>query len=108
MVYSFDDMTRNRFRILPGLAALILMAVSVFAQQSTEQKPSNKMIFAPVPPVVTPGATDAAPPSDAIVLFDGRNLEQWVSAQDKSPAKWIVKHGILTVNKAAGSIETKR
>jgi hypothetical protein len=49
-------------------------------------------------------------PSDAIVLFDGKNLDEWVSAQDKSPAKWIVADGVLTVSKApgVGNIETKR
>jgi 3-keto-disaccharide hydrolase len=61
-----------------------------------------------VPKIVTPGATDAAPPSDAIVLFDGKNLDSWVSSQDHSPARWIVAGGVLTVNKAAGNIETKR
>jgi hypothetical protein len=57
-----------------------------------------------------PGSTDAAPPSDAIVLFDGNNLNEWVSAQDGSPANWIVANGIMTVNKArgVGNIQTKR
>jgi len=58
--------------------------------------------------VVTPGPMVGAPPSDAIVLFDGANLDQWISTKDKSPAAWTVANGILTVNKAAGNIETKR
>ena len=61
-----------------------------------------------MPKIVTPGATDSAPPSDAIVLFDGTNLDQWVNVKDKSPAGWTVADGIFTVNKAAGNIETKR
>jgi hypothetical protein len=63
-----------------------------------------------VPAVVTPGATDSAPPSDAIVLFDGRNLYQWVSAQDGSPAQWTVGGGVMTVKKApgVGNIQTRR
>jgi hypothetical protein len=67
-------------------------------------------VWEPVPKVVTPGSTDAAPPSDAIVLFDGKDLSEWVSAQDGSPAKWIVANGVLTVNKApgVGNIQTKR
>ena len=71
-------------------------------------KPEETEVWEPVPPVVTPGATAAAPPSDAVILFDGKNLDEWVSAQDKSPAKWIVANGVVTVNKAAGNIETKR
>jgi hypothetical protein len=65
-------------------------------------------VWEPVPKVVTPGATPEAPPSDAIVLFDGKNLDEWVSNKDKSPAKWAVADGILTVDKKTGNIETKR
>jgi len=60
-----------------------------------------------MPKVVTP-ADCGAPPSDAMVLFDGKNLDEWVSAQDHSPAKWIVADGVMTVNKPAGNIETRR
>jgi hypothetical protein len=58
--------------------------------------------------VVTPGATATAPPSDAIVLFDGKDLSQWVNTRDKAPAGWRVAGGIATVEKSAGNIETKR
>jgi len=89
-------------------AALIAAAVSVSAQQ--KGKPQDTEVWEPVPKIVTPGATDREPPSDAIVLFDGKNLDEWVSARDKSPAKWTVADGMMTVNKAqgVGNIETKR
>ena len=74
----------------------------------TPAKPEETELWQPVPKVVTPGADCNAPPSDAIVLFDGHNLDEWVSRKDKSPAKWIVADGVLTVNKAVGDIETKR
>lgn len=59
---------------------------------------------------MTPGADSSAPPSNAIVLFDGKNLDEWVQTKDKSPAEWIVRDGVLVVNKArrVGNIETKR
>lgn len=72
------------------------------------QKPEDTEVWAPVPKVVTPGKTNADPPSDAIVLFDGRNLDAWVSARDGSPAGWTVSDGVMTVNKRAGDIRTKR
>lgn len=72
-------------------------------------KPEETEVWEPVPKVVTPGATCNAPPSDAIVLFDGKNQDAWVSAKDgKSPADWTVADGVLTVSKSAGNIETKQ
>lgn len=105
-----------------ALAILISLATPVFAQPlantqapaqgpaatSAAPKPEDTEFYEPVPPVVTPGATCTAPPSDAIILFDGKNLDQWVSNKDKSPAKWIVHDGIVTVSKTEGNIETKR
>lgn len=93
---------------LLSFAALILLAASAIAQQTAKPKPEDTEVWEPVPPIVTPGATDSAPPSDAIVLFDGKNEDAWVSAQDHTPAQWLVHDGILTVNKHAGNIETKQ
>jgi hypothetical protein len=75
-------------------------------------KPEDTEQWTPVPPVVTPGRPTsdkpAPPPSDAIVLFDGKSLDQWVSATDGSPARWTIADGVLTVDKRAGNIQTKR
>ncbi|MFZ0271876.1 MAG: DUF1080 domain-containing protein [Acidobacteriaceae bacterium] len=86
-----------------------MLAASAFAQQDQPKpKPEETEVWTPVPAVVTPGTTDAAPPSDAIVLFDGTNEDAWVSAQDHTPARWVVGDGVLTVAKGTGNIETKR
>ena len=76
-------------------------------------RPEDTEVYTPVPPVVTPGAMaadapPAPPPSDAVVLFGGQNLNEWVNVKDGAPAGWTVADGILTVNKAAGNIETRR
>src|SRR5204862_8011579 len=71
-------------------------------------KAKETEVWEPVPPIVTPGKTNAEPPSDAIVLFDGTNLNEWVNVKDKSPAGWVIENGIITVQKSAGNIETKR
>lgn len=78
-------------------------------QTSSQPKPEDTEVWQPEPKVVTPGASCGAVPSDAIVLFDGKNLDEWVSAQDRTaPAKWIITDGVLTVDKKTGNIETKR
>jgi hypothetical protein len=94
---------------LASLLALSLLsaALPVLAQQPAG-RPEDTEVWTPVPKVVTPGASSAAAPSDAIVLFDGSNLEQWISTNDKSPARWTVANGVMTVNKPTGNIETKR
>jgi len=94
------------------LTALTMFGNFLFAQQSpssqNKPKPEETEVWQPVPKVVTPGAAVGAAPSDAIILFDGKNLDEWVSAQDHSAAQWIVADGGLTVNKKAGNIETRR
>jgi hypothetical protein len=110
----------TQLRSLAMLALAVALTQGVRAQAPAPQgaaapsapagqaKPQDTEVWDPVPVVVTPGATNSAPPSDAVVLFDGKNLDQWVSTKDKSPAGWTVADGILTVNKATGNIETKR
>ncbi|HEY9003014.1 MAG TPA: DUF1080 domain-containing protein [Mucilaginibacter sp.] len=85
-------------------ALLATGTVMAFAQT----KPEETEIWEPIPKVVTPGATFRDAPSDAIILFDGKNLDEWVQNGDGSPAKWDVADGIMTVNKKYGNIETKR
>jgi hypothetical protein len=60
------------------------------------------------PAIVTVGATPGAPPSDAIVLFDGTDLSKWVTqAAPNGPAPWVVADGIVTVKPGSGAIQTK-
>jgi len=73
-------------------------------------RPQDTEVWDPEPKVVTPGAVDSDPPSDAIILFDGKNLDEWVNTRDKSPANWVVHDGVMTVKKGRGAsnIETRR
>jgi hypothetical protein len=84
------------FAVLAGAAAL------------AQTKPEDTEVWTPTPPKVAPAKDAGGAPSDAVVLFDGRDLDQWVASQDKSPAGWTVADGVITVNKARGNIETKR
>ena len=83
-------------------AILIFALNSVNAQQSAN--PKDTEVWSPVPKIVSFQNT----PADAIILFNGENLNQWLTVKDKSDAKWTVKDNIFTVNKGTGSIETKQ
>ena len=75
----------------------------------TQPRPEDTEQWSPEPKIVTPGpAVAAPPPSDAIILFDGTSLGEWVSVKDGSPAQWTVADGAFTVRKGTGNIETKR
>ncbi|MCC9135166.1 DUF1080 domain-containing protein [Pontibacter silvestris] len=67
--------------------------------------PKDTEVWEPQPKVVTPG-NGTAPPSDAVVLFDGQDLFMWESAEG-GPAQWKVEDGSFTVIKGAGNIKTK-
>ncbi|MBI5092553.1 MAG: DUF1080 domain-containing protein [Candidatus Hydrogenedentes bacterium] len=67
----------------------------------------------PPPPVITPGTESrpdkpGAAPSDAIVLFDGKDLSNWTSTEKDVPTKWIVKNGALISTKKSGYIRSKQ
>ena len=91
--------------------------------------PKATEVWEPIPPKVTPGIFPGSPPSDAIVLFDGKDLSQWrksalgyggkmeeVEAIAKKrgaeikeePAGWEVKDGAMIVKPGTGAIETKQ
>lgn len=87
--------------------------------QPSKQTPESSEIWEPVPPVITPGTTGPtasgiSAPSDAIVLFDGKNTDQWVGARGYTPESpvtgpltWPVTDGILYSAKGA-SARTKQ
>lgn len=60
----------------------------------------------PQPKVVTPPDTPGGPPSDAVVLFNGKDASAWVH-KDGSPAKWPVQNGAIVCNTGSGDIFSK-
>jgi hypothetical protein len=56
----------------------------------------------PQPPMVDPGRQPGAPPSDAIVLFDGKNLDQWTGGKPQG-----IEDGTFNIAKT-GEVSTKR
>ncbi len=63
----------------------------------------------PRPEVITPGPATGpvAPPSDAIVLFDGTDLSKWQSVNG-GEARWKVEDGYLETVAGSGFIQTKQ
>ncbi len=93
-----------------GLAAVALFSAAVIAQAPMKWKIHDES--RPGPPVVTPGMASTqdavgTAPSDAIVLFDGKDLSKWEHA-DKSAAKWKVQDGYAQVVEKTGNIQTKQ
>jgi hypothetical protein len=87
------------------LAGVALSAVSN-AQNRAGGDPKLSEVYSPVAPIVTPGKTAADAPSDAIVLFDGKDASKWV-AKDGSAVKWTIENGAMTVKPGSGEIRTK-
>ncbi len=76
-----------------------LLALIVLAGSALGQRFLNGIEW-PEPAVVTPGE-GTAPPSDAVVLFDGKNFDAWDGAKD-----WTVDtDGAFTVK---GNLKTKQ
>jgi hypothetical protein len=92
--------------------ATIAAGLQAYAQApgAAKPKPDDTEFYQPVPPVVTPAATVGMPPSDAIVLFDGTDTQQWVAAKDSTTAAdWEAHDGVMTVKKGGvGNIQTRQ
>lgn len=97
---------------------LFLLVLSVFSliQLSMAQVPTMKWkihdLSRPNPPVITPGTASTEEsagkaPSDAAVLFDGKDLSKWVG-QNGKPAQWKVENGYMEVAAKTGNISSRQ
>ncbi len=89
------------------ILATLLVPAFLLSNAQEKAKPQDTEYYSPVPVVVTPGGNPGDAPSDAIILFDGKNLDQWVNTRDSLPAKWILEDNVMTVNKSTGDIQTR-
>jgi len=70
--------------------------------------PGMAEIMDPEVTIIKPGATASDAPSDAIILFDGTDINKEWEDTKGNPTKWIVKDGTIISVKGAGYIKTKR
>jgi hypothetical protein len=117
---SWQDMTYNeqcsncssfeKKRMMHKLKNLVVLILLInfnwMLQAQTHKTPESTELWEPVPPVVTPGEGGGAP-SDAIILFNGSNLDEW-TGENGHEVKWTLSDGILTVKPGSGNIYTKR
>lgn len=91
---------RSAFVVIGNLLALPLLA-------QTSPPCAQHARDCPTPPVINvgPPGMPVPPPSDATVLFDGRDLAQWRSG-DGSPARWRVTKDYMEVAAGTGAIHT--
>jgi len=98
------------------VAAALLFAVmatcprSAWSQEASQQWGPNDR-NRPEPPIIMSGtestqAQPGRPPSDAIVLFNGKDLSNWEEVKG-GPAKWVVGNGYFQVQPGTGDIQTK-
>jgi len=88
---------------------LLLLLVSFFFTRMNAQTGDPKLteVWQPEPRVIAPGKTSQDPPSDAIVLFNGKDLSQWQAVKGGS-ATWKIKDGYMQVNPGVGNIQTTK
>ena len=101
------------------VGAALVLAAGIQAHAQTQEAvpvpppmvPGMTEFWEPQVPVVTPGKPSAnaviSAPSDAIVLFDGKDLSKWRN-KDGGAAGWTVNNGVFTVKKGTGDIFTRQ
>lgn len=141
MDWSTHMSAKNNKKLLAVTAAVAILAAAIFAQSPTPRttsasgrKTANGVPgytdtplvpgqqwhvhdpARPNPPVVTPGAKPGDPPSDAIILFDGKDLSHWLPATQTMPTgvtirpgppTWKVEHGYMEIVPGSGDLATK-
>ena len=120
-------MSKLEVRNASALALALVVAAAVFVvAQPPPQKPGDLGFTdtpmlpglpyhvhdpaRPHPRVVTPGNIAAAPPSDAIALFDGKDLSRWTHRNEQgalSAPKWVVRDGYFEVAPRSGPLSTR-
>lgn len=105
-MYSFiAKFIKMKIKYLLSVVIAVFFTGTAFSQGD----PKLTEVWLPEPVKVTPGKTSSTVPSDAVILFDGKNLNEWTSTKDTAqPAMWSVRKGIMTVKKGTGNIQTKR
>jgi Domain of Unknown Function (DUF1080) len=108
---------RFRMRDASLIAAICLGLLTVGAAWVTHAHAAQKYVehdrSHPLPAVITPATCSTqdqvgTPPSDAIVLFNGKDLSNWEEVKGGAPAQWTIGDGYFATKPGAGDIRTKQ
>jgi hypothetical protein len=89
------------------LITAMAIGIAANAQDSLAREAAKTEVWEPVPKIVTPGNTNSEPPSDAIVIFNGKDLNQ-LQKENGGAVGWKIDGDALTVVKGSGNIATKQ
>lgn len=97
----------KKFALLLAFLPIAALAQATYPGGNPPPSPEATEVWSPVPPKVEPAAVIGQPPSDAIVLFSGKDLSNWESVNG-GPAEWGVENGEMVDRPKAGHIETRQ
>jgi hypothetical protein len=89
-----------------ALLFALVPALAIAQTNNPQVKPELTEVWSPVPAKVAPGASMGQPPSDAVILFNGRDLNNWESVNG-GKADWTVGKDEFIVAPKSGSIQTR-
>src|SRR6266852_4748219 len=92
-----------------SIGVFLLLGIPTFSNAQVDTKWKIHDPDRPLPPVIEPGTASTQdapgrPPSDAVVLFDGKDLSKWAH-KDGSAAKWKVENGYIYTREAFGDCQ---
>jgi hypothetical protein len=99
--------SRTSVLIAISYPSALLLALVAFPSSAISNSPEETEVHEPVPPVVEPQYSSNPPPADAIVLFDGSDLEEWVDT-DGAATQWSIENGDILLQRGDKDIVTQR
>jgi len=101
---------KERARVTKGIVCLLVVAIGLGVSCAAKEVIKYEVhdLTRAHPPVITAPEQFGQPPADAIVLFDGTGLSEWVGEKSGGPAEWKVENGYMEVVKKTGGIRTKK
>ena len=98
---------KSKYRQIFLFLGCVFSIPALAQQKELKLPPEATESWEPVPRSVTPGKENHLPPSDAIVLFDGSSLDNFLSVRSGGKPEWTVENGVMTVKPRTGDIRTK-